>query len=121
MRYGKQMDGGLISAPAILESEGLVHYHPSHEMYLAAGYLPVVDTPKPETPGVTYTNRWEEQGGCIVRVWEETTPPAPVPPTLEERVDTLENHTGELYAALTMILEGVTEDEAGAEAENSAV
>lgn len=83
--YAKLIDNTLYPAPAALTVAGRVHYHPSDALYEAQGYLPIVDTPQPETAeGETikhYAARYEEQGGQIVKVWEEAETPAPPQPT----------------------------------------
>ena len=80
--YAKLINGQPVPAPNPLHvSNGRV-YNPSGYLYAGAGYLPVVETPMPEPEygsTVYYTSHWEEQDGQIVRVWEETEPPAPEP------------------------------------------
>ncbi len=97
MRFGKLIDGALHQAPRTLTVSGRTHYHPGPDLYRAAVYLPIVDTPRPGIPEGAemvphYVNRWEEKEGQILRVWVETEPPEPeVPePTLSDRVATLE-------------------------------
>lgn len=127
MRYGKLIDGGLMYAPATIEVGGMVHYHPSGELYASMGWLPVVDAPHPEIqegsdPVPYYVSRWEALDGRIVKVWEETAPPEPAAPepTLGDRVATLEGEVAQLSqqvntdladqaAALEAIYTGVTE------------
>lgn len=117
MNYAALLDGSLIAAPATLTVDGRVHYHPGESLYLAAGYLPVIDTPHPGLPEdgqpePYYESRWEIREGQIVRVWTQAEPPeaAPPEPTLGDRVAALEGEASALYDALNLILEGVTED-----------
>lgn len=80
MRYGTLVGGKPVPAPNPLRTSGSVTYNPPDALYLREGYLPIVDTPMPETAEdaepVYYTSHWEEQDGQIVRVWTETEPPA---------------------------------------------
>ncbi len=99
--YGKITNGNLILAPKTLTIEGILHYHPSDALYEQAGYLQVVDTPYPETDVdslIRYTYSYEEQNGKIVKVWVEVTaePEIEKAPTVEERVQALENRVAEL-------------------------
>ena len=83
MRYGTLVGGQPVPAPNPLRTSGSVTYNPPDALYLREGYLPIVDTPMPETAEdaepVYYTSHWEEQDGQIVRVWVETDPPEPEP------------------------------------------
>lgn len=120
MRYGTLTDGKLVFAPNPL-TVGLFNVHnPSGEIYAAAGYLPIVDTPYPQPDEPIdsedlkyYVHSWEERGGRIVGVWTEAEPPVPdpVPPTLEERVSAVESYTATLGADLDLLLSGATEEE----------
>lgn len=80
MRYGTLVGGQLVPAPNPLRIGRQVIYNPPDALYMREGYLPIVDTPMPETAEdaepVYYTSHWEEQVGQIVRVWTETEPPA---------------------------------------------
>ena len=80
MKYGTLVDGRPVPAPNPLRTSGSVTYNPPDALYMREGYLPIVDTPMPETAEdaepVYYTSHWEEQDGQIVRVWTETEPPA---------------------------------------------
>lgn len=76
-------------------------YNPPDSIYVAAGYLPIVETPRPDDDNY-YTSSWVEQDGQIVRVWTQVDPPEPEPippaaPTTEERLAALES------AMLTMM------------------
>lgn len=80
MRYGTLVGGRPVPAPNPLRTSGRLIYNPPDALYEAAGYLPIVDTPMPETAEdaepVYYASHWEEIDGEIVRVWTETEPPA---------------------------------------------
>ena len=95
MRYGTLVNGMLVPAPNPICIERQVIYNPPDKRYKDEGYLPIVDTPMPETedgPAVCYASRWEEQDGRIVRIWTETEPPVeePAQPTTEDRLSALE-------------------------------
>ena len=83
MRYGTLVGGQPVPAPNPLRIGRQVVYNPPDALYEAAGYLPIVDTPMPETAEdaepVYYTSHWEEQDGRVVRVWVEMEPPEPEP------------------------------------------
>ena len=74
MRYGKLTEAGLMQAPNPLRHNGAKTYNPIEALYVAAGFLPVVDTPMPDD-GAYYVSHWEEHDGQIVKVWEVTDPP----------------------------------------------
>lgn len=74
MRYGKLTEAGLMQAPNPLRHNGAKTYNPIEALYVAAGFLPVVDTPMPDD-GAYYVSHWEEHNGQIVKVWEITDPP----------------------------------------------
>ena len=81
--YGKLINGQLVPAPNPLHvNRGLV-YNPGGGLYEAAGYRPIMDTPRPEQPeggsSVCYTSHWEERDGKIVRVWAEQAKTEPAP------------------------------------------
>ena len=81
MRYGKFTETGLMQAPNPLCRNGAKTYNPFEALYVAAGYLPIVDTPMPDD-GAHYVSHWEEQDGKIIQVWQEVEPPAdPEPPS----------------------------------------
>ncbi len=92
--YGILADGLLIYAPQTLCDEDGVHYHPSAEMYLARGYLPIAETEKPveEEKGVTYEKRYSIEDCVIVGRWYREMPDADdiATPTINERLTALE-------------------------------
>lgn len=68
--YGKLIDGALKIAPKKLPGDGVIVYNPPAEMYLAAGYKPVVFTDAPEAPeGYHYESEWEEDEIKITLTW----------------------------------------------------
>lgn len=68
--YGKLIDGYLQIAPRKLNGDDVVVYNPPDEMYLAAGYKPVIFVDSPEAPsGYYYESDWEEQTDAIVQIW----------------------------------------------------
>lgn len=121
MKYGILKDGTPVMAPNPLHAEGYQIYNPTAEQYIAAGCLPIIETPYPAAEEGAepkyYTAAWEEQAGQIVRVWTETQPPEPVPekPTLEERVCAVETSTATLSADLELLLSGAIEEVTGDE------
>ena len=74
MRYGKLTETGLMQAPNPLRHNGTKTYNPLDTLYVAAGFLPIVDTPMPDD-GAHYVSHWEEQDGQIVQAWEVVEPP----------------------------------------------
>ena len=80
MRYGTLVGGQPVPAPNPLRTSSRVIYNPQDALYEAVGYLPIVDTPMPETAEdaepVYYPSHWKERDGQIVKVWTETEPPA---------------------------------------------
>lgn len=121
MKHGTLIDGAPVMAPNPLHVDGYFVYNPMDEQYAAAGYLPIVETPYPETPEGEepkyYEASWEEQEGRIVRVWTEAELPEPVPakPTLEQRVGAVEASTAALSADMELLLSGATEEVAADE------
>lgn len=79
MRYGKLTEAGLMQAPNPLRHNGAKTYNPFEALYVAAGFLPIVDTPMPDD-GAYYASHWEEKDGQIVQVWEVTEPPVVATP-----------------------------------------
>lgn len=111
MTYGKLIDGSIIPAPNPLTIGRSRVYNPTREQYAAHGWLPIIDTPMPETPEGEepkyYTYHREAVDGQIVRVWTETEPPEPetVLPahqTPEERISQLEGTVKVLSAQMEM-------------------
>jgi len=108
-------------APNPLHVEGYNIFNPLDEQYAAAGYLPIIETPYPETPEDEEPKyceaSWEERDNQIVRVWAESEPPVPAPvkPTWEERLGAVEQATAALSADFELLLSGATEEVAADE------
>ncbi len=108
--FGKLENHALLIAPKTLTVNGMVHYHPSDELYRAIGYLPVVQTPCPESlegeEAKYYASTWEEQDGKIVRVWTETEPleEALPEPTEADKIAELEQKNAELSNKLDITM-----------------
>lgn len=66
-------------APGVITEGGRVHYHPTEEVYRAAGWLPVYVEDAPGEEGVNYAEAWREEDGAIVCGWAEAEVPAPAP------------------------------------------
>ena len=81
MTYGNLIDGNIIPAPNPLVVGRSRVYNPAREQYAAHGWLPIVDTPMPDTPEGEepkyYTYHRDVVDGQIVRAWTETEPPEP--------------------------------------------
>lgn len=115
MKYGKLTDGVLAPAPNPLRYAGKKIYNPSDALYTEAGYLPIVETPYPETAegeAKYYTSSWEEQEGQIVQIWTETDAPEPAAdsPTWQETTDSrltsLESTVDALIVAQLEVVSG---------------
>lgn len=111
MTYGKLINGNIVPAPNPLPVGGSRVYNPSAALYVAHGWLPIIDTPMPDTPEGEepkyYTYHREVVDGQIVRVWTETEPPEPetalpAQPTPEERIAQLEGSVKVLSAKMEM-------------------
>ena len=115
MKYGKLTDGVLVPAPTPLCWGGFKTYNPSDALCAEAGYLPIVETPYPETAegeAKYYTSSWEEQEGQIVQIWTETDAPEPAAdsPTWQETTDSrltsLESTVDALIVAQLEVVSG---------------
>ncbi len=109
--YGQLIENVLIEAPKVLTVDGLVHYHPSAELYIGQGYKEVVDTPYPEVSEEDtgyYIATYEEQDGKIVKAWAEVTPTEVIAPTpsIEDRVTSLENELSLTQEAVDFLIMG---------------
>lgn len=82
--------------PTLMDASGMIHYHPPRDMYVAAGWLEIVNVPAPEQTGgdtVYYVSSYTDDGsGNAVQSWITGTVPDPITPepTIEERVTALE-------------------------------
>jgi len=106
--------------PAPLTVDGMVHYHPTDEMYEAQGWLRYVDTPMPVAdPGEgmqwerSYTN--DGKGNCVVK-WVAAAIPAPPEPdtSILERIEKLENEVKIVLSADDGRLASLVDDSASA-------
>lgn len=110
-KFGKLEDGNLIYAPSVLIVDNKQIISPSESDYLASGYLPIVlgvDLEYKEGFEIITSYRIveaDEESDIqrhIERVQEyKALPPLPPqPPTLEERVDSVEGETEMLTACV---------------------
>ena len=106
-KFGKLEDGNLIYAPSVLIVDDKQIISPSEEDYLANGYLPIVlgiDLEHKEGFEIVTSYRIveTEEEKYIERVQEyKALPPLPPqPPTLEERVASVEGETEMLTACV---------------------
>lgn len=110
-KYGKVTDGAITYAPYTLTGEdGRVTISPTAEMYAAAGYLPVEDTPPSPPEGMTVSGRkWATDG---VRCFEEYTYSPVVDEPHVHRYSKLKLYAAlsaaGLWDRLTAYLDGVT-------------
>ena len=71
MRYAKLINNYLSYAPNPIRVGDTYIGNPPDEVYIEAEYLPVVETPMPETDERHYAEpHWAEQNGQIVQKWE---------------------------------------------------
>ena len=104
MRYAKYINEREIEyAPK--NKAGVSNYDQDIEKLAADGYIPVLETPKPEEGN--YTLSYVQEGGQIKFVWTLQPPPS-VPektePTLQEQVLTKEGEYGLNRATRTALL-----------------
>lgn len=76
MTYAKLKDGNLIRFIGLVNVWGLLNgqlvQKPTHEQILEAGYLPIEDTPAPESrEGFIQSCRWVQTDSAIVKKWTE--------------------------------------------------
>jgi len=70
MHYAKLISGCPSYAPRRMRVGSVIVYNPTGAQLLAEGYLPVVETPMPETDAQHYAEpHWTERGGQIVQSW----------------------------------------------------
>lgn len=71
MVFGKLIDGAASFAKRIVEYHGETVEHPSDEILVDLGFLPVVFAMQPEAPeDFTYEETWTEENGELVQGWE---------------------------------------------------
>lgn len=101
MKYAKLVNGALQYAP---RNKGSVsNYNQDVTAMLADGYLLVEETAYPKD-GNNYSANYAEAEGKIVQSWTLVPIPEPVPPTIEQRVVTLEVVTGLTRAVRELVL-----------------
>lgn len=106
-KFGKLEDGNLIYAPSVLIVEDKQIISPSESDYLASGYLPIVlgvDLEYKEGFEIITSYRIvemeEEKYIECVQEYKALPPLPPQPPTLEERVASVEGETEMLTACV---------------------
>jgi len=89
MHYAKLISGCPSYAPRRMRVGSVIVYNPTGAQLLAEGYLPVVETPMPETDAQHYAEpHWVERDGQIVQVWEPVElPPEPDEVSADEALD----------------------------------
>lgn len=89
MRYATLSNNQIHYAPNPIKVGDRVIGNPPGEVYIEAGYLPVVTTTPPETDERHYAEpHWEERDGQIVQVWEAVElPPEPDDISPDEALD----------------------------------
>lgn len=103
MRYAKYISSTEIEyAPK--NKSGVSNYDQDTERLAADGYLPVLETPRPE--GENFTLSYKREAGQIKFVWTEATPPVTETqePTLQEQVLQKEGEYGLNRATRTALL-----------------
>ena len=88
--YGKIVNGALRVAPKTITAGHRTIANPPPDLLIAAGWLPVIYSPRPETDAEHYPeSRWEQAKSSIMQVWT-VKPLPPQPPSLEQRIADLE-------------------------------
>lgn len=71
MRYATLSNSQIHYAPNPIKVGSNYIGNPPNEVYIEAGYLPVIETEPPETDAQHYAEpRWTEENGQIVQTWE---------------------------------------------------
>ena len=79
-KYGKLVDGEIVYAPSVLETEEGVKSNPSEASYLAAGWKKVVEEPpEPEERMAVEVSGWNESETTLVRTYKQVPAPEPQP------------------------------------------
>lgn len=89
MRYAKLINDHLQYAPRTVIWRGCTVNNPDGEKLEELGFLPVIETPIPDqepAEGFAWEERWVEEAGQIVRVWEQVELP-PEEPSAEELLE----------------------------------
>lgn len=70
MRYAQLINNYPRYAPKMLVHNDTKIFNPSDDLYIAHGYLPVIETDAPTTDDEHYTvPSWKEENGQIVQEW----------------------------------------------------
>lgn len=70
--FGKIINGELIKAPNKIKHKGRVYYNPKDDVYIDAGYYPIVETDVPEELyDKRYKVHYELVEGQIIQTWVE--------------------------------------------------
>jgi hypothetical protein len=70
--FGKIINGELIKAPNKIKHKGRVYYNPKDDVYIDAGYYPIIETDIPEELyGKRYKVHYELVEGQIIQTWVE--------------------------------------------------
>ena len=68
--YAKLIDGALQYAPKKIKDGDSTTYNPQPEMLIAHGYLPVIETDRPEVEDGYYAEaHYTEEAGQIIQTW----------------------------------------------------
>ena len=73
IKYGKIINNGqAVNIPTSVKYNGYIYYNPKPEIYMAAGYYPIIELEKPEDKmGKAYKRIYELIDNKIVAKWEE--------------------------------------------------
>jgi hypothetical protein len=70
--FGRLKNGELIKAPNKINHNGRIYHNPKDEVYIDAGYYPVIETEMPDmSDGKQYKQQYELVEGQIVQTWVE--------------------------------------------------
>lgn len=104
MKLGKIIDGELVLVPHMIIVDGFRVHNPTEEQAKKVGYKEVIDTTQPEEPipkGQHYESYYADKGEYILQEWK-LVDNIVLPPTIDERVSSLEDNS-------TMLTECVLE------------
>lgn len=116
-KYGKLEQGCIRYAPNTIKWQGHIVNNPDEAKLKELGYLLIknVDMPQDAPQGQHYESSWEQTETEIAQVWKlvEDEPLPPMPPTIEERILTIEGKTESLTQAnseLTATVDSILTD-----------
>ena len=113
MRYAKLVNNYPSYAPRRMRIGSVVVYNPTDAQLLAEGFLPVIETPAPETDEQHYaTPHWAEQNNQIVQSWTIEEVPISEEGALTRYANELTgaNDTDLISAAETLIEQRIKEE-----------